>query len=474
VKTPIKRGEKTVNYWISIYYIYLNLNSIIMNLNSVTLRGLLSLCNCFLFIFCLVYALLFAGSVAAQQELQIHHINIENGDATMIAVYDNATQQYRSKILIDGGQSSASQFLLPYIKKITGGSADGMHFNYVILTHYHNDHYTGLLALGTGDITADSLVDPAGYSFTTFFPNQPHLANISEPVPTSLVIAPQWTSLITQATIHHFLQGRSEILTSFGTTGQSSLGHKLIIGNMNGLPITLECVAGWGNTLSGNGTVPDPQPSKNNANNFSLAFILRCGEFRYFIGGDLGGSDQGLYIDQEDSLIPYFSKDLSPVHSISGQQFPGGHVCGAKADHHGSSYANTDAFMNSMHPAITVTSAGNNVSWHLPQVGFIDKVAAIQPISPNNGSGVYSRGVYFTNLYDWGSGKQSLTEATTLLNNKPGISFDYGNPTGHKYSYMVRIKPDHLANESDFEVDRVDITQSAVYTLLETFLCHKK
>jgi hypothetical protein len=416
----------------------------------------------------------FSESVIAQQELQIHHINIENGDATMIAVYDNAAHQYISKVLIDGGQSSASQFLLPYLKKITGGTAEGMHFNYVILTHYHNDHYNGLLSLGTGAITADSLIDPAGYNFTTFFPNQPNLATIAEPTPSSLIIANQWTSLITKATSHHFLKGHSEILTSFGTTSKSGLGHKVTIGTMNGLPITLECVAGWGNTLTNSGTGPDPLPTKDNANNFSLAFILQCGEFRYFIGGDLGGSDEDLYIDQEDPLIGYLAKDLPPVHSISGQSFPGGHVCGAKADHHGSSYANTAAFMNAMHPAITITSAGNNASWHLPQVGFIDKVAAIQPISVSNGPGNVNRGVYFTNLYDWGSGKQSLTEATTLFANKPGVNFDYGNPAGHKYSYMVKIMADHLADESDFEVYRVDIAQSMTYTLLATYLCHKR
>jgi hypothetical protein len=45
-------------------------------------------------------------------------------------------------------------------------------------------------------------------------------------------------------------------------------------------------------------TKPNPNPQRSNANNFTLAFILSCGEFRYFIGGDLGGSG-GTYIDQE-------------------------------------------------------------------------------------------------------------------------------------------------------------------------------
>ena len=423
-----------------------------------------------------VLMLLFLVAIAklglAQQELQIHHINVENGDATMIGVFDQSTHQYTSKVLIDGGQSAANLLLLPYLKKVTGGSAAGMHFNYVILTHYHNDHYAGLLALGTGQITADSLVDPGGYDYHQYFPNQGSLA--SEPAPGSLIIAPQWTNLITTATSNNFLKGRSQVLETFGTSNISSLGHKLLIGQLNGIPVTLECVAGWGNTLSSGQTVTDPQPAKNNANNFSLAFILRCGEFRYFIGGDLGGSNLGLYIDQEDPLIGYLANDLSPVHSDNGTAVAGGHVCGIKADHHGSSYANVATFLQSMHPAIVVTSAGNNVSWHLPQVGFIDKVAALQPLSTNTGAGVFNRGVYFTNLYNWGQGKNSLTEAQTTLANKPGVSFDYGNAGGHKYSYVIKVRPDNLLTESDFEVDRVDISQVQVYMQLGTFLCHKK
>lgn len=73
----------------------------------------------------------------------------------MIGVFDHATGRYTSKTLIDSGQTPAGQMLIPYLRKVTGGTDAGMHFNYVILSHYHNDHYTGLLALGTGSITAD-------------------------------------------------------------------------------------------------------------------------------------------------------------------------------------------------------------------------------------------------------------------------------------------------------------------------------
>jgi hypothetical protein len=34
---------------------------------------------------------------------------------------------------------------------------------------------------------------------------------------------------------------------------------------------------------------------------------------------------------------------------------------------------------------------------------------------------------------------------------------------------MIRVKPDHLDTESDFEVDRVDISQADPYTSLSVF-----
>lgn len=74
----------------------------------------------------------------AQQELRIHHINIGDGDATLIGIYDTANRTYTKTILIDGGKSSASARILPYLKTILKTSTPTV--NYVGLTHYHDDH----------------------------------------------------------------------------------------------------------------------------------------------------------------------------------------------------------------------------------------------------------------------------------------------------------------------------------------------
>jgi len=419
----------------------------------------------------------FASRAFAQQELHVHHINVENGDATMIGIYDVPSHKYLSKTLIDGGMSASGRYLLPYLKKIGNNGTDATHFNYVILTHYHSDHYIGLNALKTAAFSADSLVDPGGYDFHQYFPGQPRLAQAGERPYPNMKIIQQWTDLIVEATSRQAIKGHSEVLVSYGTTARTSLGHKLLLGKIGNLPVTLECVAGWGNTLSGGGIVPNPMPADSNANDFTLAFILQCGQFRYFIGGDLGGVTNSEYIDQETPLVPYFKKEFPLTHSFNGSVAASGHICGFKANHHGSNNSNTANFIEGMTPAIVVTSAGNKTGWFLPQVGYLGKLSHVQPLSvwTQHQPGTYNSGVYFTNLQDWNSSHRSLSTAKTLFQNKPDLDFNYGNDVpGHKAGYLIRVKAAGLDSQSAFEVDRVDISQGQLYAKLAQYFCHRQ
>jgi hypothetical protein len=408
---------------------------------------------------------LFVLAISAQQELHIHHINIENGDATLIGIYDIAAQRYTSKILIDGGQVSADQLLLPYLKKMIGADRASLHFDYVILTHYHDDHYTGLLALKDGRITADSIIDPGGYKVATYFKHG----------------AKAWLTMLkaaTRATPAPFIKGRSKVMIRFDATATTSIGNKIIIGQLGDTNVELECIAGWGNTLSSGSVIKkNPAPTKTSANNFTLAFILSCGEFRYFIGGDMGGSG-GSYIDQETSVTQFFTEAYPVSISASGDDTIKGHVCGFKANHHGSNASNTAAFMNGMRPAIIITSGGNNKGWHIPNPTYIKRLALIKPLSVSShpADSVYNQGVYFTNLYNFSSSFASLKTANTLFSHETGTSYSYGNNTATaKGSYLIKITDaDGISEQSKFEVGRVDIAKGIPYTRLGYFFCHRK
>lgn len=410
----------------------------------------------------------------AQKELHIHHINIENGDATLIGIYDVAIKKYTSKILIDGGQSSPDQLLLPYIKKMVGSDKGSTHFDYLILTHYHTDHYNGLLSLKTGKITADSIIDPGGYRVDSVFKAGPH----SFIRPENLTLATPWLNALSVASHHTpvpFVKGRSEMFLTFGTTPLTGIGNKFTIGEIGTNNVELQCVAGWGNTLSDNGIETDPNPSLRNPNDYTLAFILSCGEFRYFIGGDLGGQNTSEYIDQETPLTKYLDVAYPLSVSADGNTREKGHICGFKANHHGSNNSNDSAFIDGMHSAITVTSAGNQKTWHLPNPQYLKRLAAVKPLSSSslNPRGTFNRGVYFTNLYNF-TGFPSRTRANTLFKSKPGISYDYGNNTATaKGGYLIKVTDENgLSSKSEFEVGRVDISKKVPYTKLAFFFCH--
>jgi len=418
-------------------------------------------------------------TASAQQELHIHHINVEDGDAIMIGIYDKASDKYTAKMLIDGGYSSADKMLLPYLNKMVSHSDEPVHFNYIVLTHFHNDHYNGLNALKKGKITADSLIDPGGYDFDEVFGGKKHAAG--EEAPERLEMANTWISTLKTAASHSpaYIKDHSRVFVSYGTSTKSAIGKSLVLGKVGNNKVELRCVAGWGNTLSDHGVTPNPDPDKDNPNNYSLAFVLTCGEFRYFIGGDIGGSDDTQYIDQETILTGYLNKTFKNAYSWSHDSTSAGHICGIKANHHGSNNSNTSYFMESMHPAIVVTSAGQKDNWHLPGIDYLDRLSTVRPMSENataSTGDLANRGVYFTNLYNFTKGNTSLAHADQLFKNAVGVSYNYGNNTASsKASYLIKVTDAaSLSTKSSFEVGRVDIDKATPYKKLATYKCHTK
>lgn len=414
---------------------------------------------------CILFLWLLAHVAFAQQELHIHQINIENGDATLIGIFDVATRKYTSKVLIDGGQPGPETSLMPYLRKIAGTDDASLHFQYVVLTHYHDDHYNGLLALETGLITADSIIDPGGYRVSSYFK---HTA-VAGTSPAAMSKALAWLAAMKTASRHQppFVKGRSKVMLRFGTDSKTSIGNSIVIGKIGSSNVELRCIAGWGNTLSENGTiVPNPKPAGTSANNFSLAFILSCGEFRYFIGGDMGGKN-GSYINQETPVTKFLNDEYPSAVSTTSNTAIRGHLCGFKSNHHGSRESNIALFMESMHPAIVMTSAGSHGGWKLPSVDYLDRLSNVTALSD-------SKGVYFTNLYDFSGGASKAT-AITLFRNKPGVSFHYGNETTKKLSYVIKLTDaPSLNTKSSFEVGTIDISKTNPYEMLTRFACHKK
>ncbi|WP_259065285.1 MBL fold metallo-hydrolase [Mucilaginibacter sp. X4EP1] len=425
--------------------------------------------------------------------LEIHHININNGDASVIRLrHKDGTE---TKVLIDGGQSDATTYLVPYINAVFKDA----NFQYTILTHYHNDHYKGLRALGTGAIRSEYYIDLGGYNMEDDV--EPGKLALIQPKD---IICP-WTdstgvfeksmagyiASIGIAANNYGLK-RYMPLSKPGDSIQYMVGVKIPLGVFTQgtatVPIELRCVAAWGFTQDDN-KVTDDWHENASKNDPSLGFVLECGEFRYFFGGDMGGSSGSNYIDQETTLakgFAYLYKGAKSYYKPAATY--DGHICGFKANHHGSAESNNSTFLGQMHPAVCVTSAGSNDAWHLPSIPFLIRLNATTPITPaadfptdpTPPPFLKAQGFFFTNLYNFTKGNDSKTEAKKLFDNRLKTAFQYGSigTTDVKAGYEVFLLLDNnqtvdYRRQSAFAVSDID-TAYKVSPIIAVIYCHQK
>ncbi|HVI47850.1 MAG TPA: hypothetical protein VM802_23475 [Chitinophaga sp.] len=446
--------------------------------------------------YCCFLCLLVPLCTAAQNEiLEIHHINVENGDATMIVIHDTTANTYPMKILIDGGNSGTDKFLQGYFTNIFGATNIPVTFKYLILSHFHQDHYKGFNKLGNGTIfRADTIIDPGGYKLTSTY------ANIRPPDSTinrgAMNAATTYKNAIKTAYTGGFLRSRSMIITTF----PGDLNKILPLGTVNGVPVTLRCIGAAGYTYYKGAKNNNPS-NKVNPNNFTLGFILEYGQFRYFTAGDMGGYGNGTcsaYIDQEnnvdDNLDSLYKTKSYYFNNQAAQISTRGHICAFKVNHHGSD-CSTNLSLLRFTACAAFISAGNMSKWGLPIPSFQERLdtglvplsewsAASRPLSVSN------RGVYVTNLYNFKSGSKYRCRSTAvdLFANKDSTNFSYGNDysaTGvhgnnqyqskdarYKDSYVLKVEPQNITTQSQFYVYRVNFN-NATYQVLSTFQCHR-
>jgi hypothetical protein len=427
--------------------------------------------------------------------LEIHHINVNNGDATLIILRDN--NKIECSILIDGGMNSFYQYISGYLATFAGINHI---FDCIILTHFHEDHFNGLAdGLKYSGIKIKYLIDPGGYGLGGVT-KKPYICGN-----TLNNIAPSNKNKDYKGKGQNTENYKSALRTAANTYGlkrykswddfENNLGkNDLCLGNVGINPVYLKCIAGGGYTLNKDGNISQPawkyKYGKNNPNNFTLAFILKCGEFRYFIGGDMGGETKSGYIDQETIASGYLREQLFKDTVISldeSEKEATGHICGLKINHHASSHSSNSTFLKSMTPAVCITSVGNRKEWGLPKPEVIKKIHDdAKPLTSwwDMGKGkfdppdprVFARGAYFTNLYNLSQTKQALEEARKLffLKQKEGINFSYGQNYYEISSYIVVVrKEDSPETESIFHVYDYESALSPQLKFLATYFCHK-
>lgn len=376
----------------------------------------------------------------ADGSLEIHHVYVGHGDATVIAIWDedNGSRRCVYKALIDASTSNGFTKLTWYF----ANTFRDCYFDLVIASHYHDDHIRGLAeGLGTS-MHAKLLLDIGGYDLTGIESNKgtdkpsnkgtavPH-ANppaVGKDAPYVPKTSGLWKQYLKNVKDSAQREG-DERLSRHPYNFPDDFNTPITLATIKGVPVTLTCYAANGFVFDPFKTAERHTGGTKNPNNYGLAFILQYGAFRYYTGGDLGGS-KGAYYDHESLL----SATLKQVFPASGKA-PAGHVCAFKSNHHGSNHSNNDTFLQGMTPTVCITSVGQHRGHGLPGTQFLDRLAKTK--SP---SGL--QGFFFTDLLP---GRRAKAKALF------GTRFEDGGGA----AYFIRVSPAQAnATPSEFSVYR--------------------
>jgi beta-lactamase superfamily II metal-dependent hydrolase len=258
----------------------------------------------------LVIALAVAvGGFASARDLSIHCLNVGNADCTVIVSPTGRT------MMIDAGKDSKASkgHICDYLDSL-GIS----HLNYLVVTHYHNDHDGGVDSLVKHGITIDSVLD-RGWSYCTLHYTTEYLPAID------------------------------------------SIRHSLVDGQVLDLGGTVTATV---LSVNGNGLLVDTPyldrsctgATSYNENDFCVSLLVKYGCFEFFVAGDLSGSNESSYIDIESSVAN-----------------EAGDIDVYRVNHHGSKYSTNDSFLTTMDPEIAVLSVGKN-GYNHPDTGVVRRL----------------------------------------------------------------------------------------------------
>ncbi len=261
-----------------------------------------------------------AGNLAAQQELEIHHIDVGQGDATLIISPGGKT------MLVDGGNNGkgASQ-VVPLLQNLGIKKLD-----FVIATHYDADHIGGL------DEVLNAVPATIVYDH-----GRPIDKEKAKPKPGSMLAA----------YIKSAGSQRREIET----------GQKIPLGEN----IDVRCVAVNG-AVAG---LSAEHTRKLDENACSVALHIRYGGFDYFIGGDLtgGGKSGSRRTADVEGFVASVVGDVDVLH----------------ANHHGSETSSNEQFLKVLKPEVVIISVGNggvNKRYHHPSRSVLDRLHEVDSL----------------------------------------------------------------------------------------------
>ena len=351
------------------------------------------------------------GVGTAQAELEITHINIGQGDSTLIRGPIENGQ--RVSVLVDAGDRSGPDGG-EIVREVL--DAHGIkNLNFFIVTHYDADHIGGA-------VTRNANIETTSYgtSFILGSNGVPGAVgnddnDADEDYLDDYKVDPEELGEDDDIRVGQFVDRGDHDLKS--PPSQSVLKYHGIA-NAKGNRTKIESLTdvdsfsidlGDGATmfcLSGNGFVrgrPAVVDFVSTENERSLSFLISYKGFHYFIGGDTIGRKAGA----ENAAVEEAIADFLLSQNID--------VDVLRANHHGADNGSSEAFLTKTQPEVAIISAGNGNTHEHPNRD------ALQRLAESNVKWIYTT--------EWGN----TVWADTVLT----------------------IKPSHLSSEQREELDAI-------------------
>lgn len=269
--------------------------------------------------------------------LEIHHINVGQGDATLVVSPSGKS------MLLDAGESywnssADAQVIGPYIEAVIGKRA----LDYVLISHFHLDH---IGYVGKGGLW--HLVEQQNFTV-------------------GKMIHRDYTNYLgtTSGTFNHwktYLEG----------AGHSKLNPEIAIEGTNqiniggGVVVNILVTDGNGAMIQGDFSGNTIPPSEND---YSIGVNISYGDFDEWIGGDLSGEFASSIFN-----YTYHDIELSAAKEI-------GDVDVYRVNHHGSDHSSNSTFVNQLDPEVSIISVGDANPYGHPRQAVMDRVLATSDV----------------------------------------------------------------------------------------------